>query len=237
MSAIQDSVPVPGTINGDTAAAAIAGAKPAVRLTDSTLRDGSHAVAHQFTLDHVVAITGALDAAGVQVIEVTHGDGLSGSTFNYGFGRHTDAEPVATAVQTVDRAKIAVLVLPGLGTVENLREVHGVGATVARVATHSTEADVSVEHFGAARELGMETVGFLMLSHRIGPDALAKQARIMADAGCQCVYVVDSAGALLPDGVRDRVQALVAELGTDAQVGFHGHQNLSLGVANSIVAY
>ena len=137
----------------------------------------------------------------------------------------------------MDRAKIAVLVLPGLGTVENLREVHGVGAQVARVATHCTEADVSVQHFGAARELGMETVGFLMLSHRIGPDELAKQARIMADAGCQCVYVVDSAGALLPDGVRDRVQALVAELGDDAQVGFHGHQNLSLGVANSIVAY
>ena len=128
MGAIQDSVPVPGTVNGDTAAAAIAAAKPAVRLTDSTLRDGSHAVAHQFTLDHVVAITGALDAAGVQIIEVTHGDGLSGSTFNSGFGRHTDAELVATAVQTVDRAKIAVLVLPGLGTVENLREVHGVGA-------------------------------------------------------------------------------------------------------------
>ena len=247
MSAIQDSIPVNGTANvnanvGAATASTVPAtpakpAKPAVRLTDSTLRDGSHAVAHQFTLDHVVAITGALDAAGVQVIEVTHGDGLSGSTFNYGFGRHTDAELVATAVQTVDRAKIAVLVLPGLGTVENLREVHGVGARVARVATHSTEADVSVEHFGAARELGMETVGFLMLSHRIGPDALAKQARIMADAGCQCVYVVDSAGALLPDGVRDRVQALVAELGTDAQVGFHGHQNLSLGVANSIVAY
>jgi len=130
-----------------------------------------------------------------------------------------------------------VLVLPGLGTVENLREVHGVGAQVARVATHCTEADVSVQHFTAARQLGMETVGFLMLSHRIGPDELAKQARIMADAGCQCVYVVDSAGALLPDGVRDRTQALVAELGSDAQVGFHGHQNLSLGVANSIVAY
>ena len=130
-----------------------------------------------------------------------------------------------------------MLVLPGLGTVEDLREVHGVGAEIARVATHCTEADVSLQHFAAARELGMETVGFLMLSHRIGPDELAKQARIMADAGCQCVYVVDSAGALLPDVVRDRVQALVAELGADAQVGFHGHQNLSLGVANSIVAY
>jgi 4-hydroxy 2-oxovalerate aldolase len=211
--------------------------KSAVRLTDSTLRDGSHAIKHQYTEDHVVTIAGALDKAGIGVIEVTHGDGLAGSTFNYGFGLRTDAQLVEAAVKAVDRAKIAVLVLPGLGTVENLREVHGVGAQVARVATHCTEADVSVQHFTAARELGMETVGFLMLSHRIGPDELAKQARIMADAGCQCVYVVDSAGALLPDGVRDRTQALVAELGSDAQVGFHGHQNLSLGVANSIVAY
>ena len=224
------STTVTTTGNGTTS-------KPAVRLTDSTLRDGSHAIKHQYTEDHVVKIAGALDKAGIQVIEVTHGDGLSGSTFNYGFGLRTDAQLVEAAVKAVDRAKIAVLVLPGLGTVENLREVHGVGAQVARVATHCTEADVSVQHFAAARELGMETVGFLMLSHRIGPDELAKQARIMADAGCQCVYVVDSAGALLPDGVRDRTQALVAELGSDAQVGFHGHQNLSLGVANSIVAY
>lgn len=211
--------------------------KPAVRLTDSTLRDGSHAIKHQFTEEHVVKIVGALDAAGLPVIEVTHGDGLSGSTFNYGFGLRTDAELVDAAVRTAKRAKIAVLVLPGLGTVENLREVQGVGARIARVATHCTEADVAVQHFGAARELGMETVGFLMLSHRIGPEPLARQARIMADAGCQCVYVVDSAGALLPNDVRDRVQALVTELGADAQVGFHGHQNLSLGVANSIVAY
>jgi 4-hydroxy 2-oxovalerate aldolase len=144
---------------------------------------------------------------------------------------------VAAAVRAATRATIAVLVLPGLGTVHDLKQVHSAGAQIARVATHCTEADVSVEHFTAARELGMETVGFLMLSHRIGPEQLAKQARIMADAGCQCVYVVDSAGALLPDMVRDRVQALVAELGDDAQVGFHGHQNLSLGVANSIVAY
>ena len=211
--------------------------KPFVRLTDSTLRDGSHAVRHQFTTADVRRVVAGLDTAGVSVIEVTHGDGLAGSSFNYGFGRHTDVELVAAAVQTATRAKIAVLVLPGLGTVHDLKEVHSAGARIARVATHCTEADVSVEHFTAARELGMETVGFLMLSHRIGPDQLAKQARIMADAGCQCVYVVDSAGALLPDMVRDRVQALVAELGDDAQVGFHGHQNLSLGVANSIVAY
>jgi 4-hydroxy 2-oxovalerate aldolase len=212
-------------------------AKPFVRLTDSTLRDGSHAVRHQFTTADVTAVVSGLDAAGVPVIEVTHGDGLAGSSFNYGFGRCTDAELVAAAVRTVKQARIAVLVLPGLGTVENLKQVHGAGAQIARVATHCTEADVSIEHFAAARELGMETVGFLMLSHRVGPDELAGQARIMADAGCQCVYVVDSAGALLPDMVRDRVQALVAELGEDAQVGFHGHQNLSLGVANSIVAY
>ncbi len=211
--------------------------KPYVRLTDSTLRDGSHAVRHQFTTADVTAVASGLDAAGISVIEVTHGDGLAGSSFNYGFGRHTDAELVAAAVRAVKRARIAVLVLPGLGTVHDLKEAHGAGAQIARVATHCTEADVSIEHFTAARELGMETVGFLMLSHRIGPDELAKQARIMADAGCQCVYVVDSAGALLPDMVRDRVQALVAELGDDAQVGFHGHQNLSLGVANSIVAY
>ncbi|WP_420123255.1 4-hydroxy-2-oxovalerate aldolase [Nakamurella sp.] len=211
--------------------------KPFVRLTDSTLRDGSHAVRHQFTIENVTDVVTALDTAGISVIEVTHGDGLAGSSFNYGFGRHTDVELVSAAVRAATRAKIAVLVLPGLGTVHDLKQVHGAGARIARVATHCTEADVSVEHFTAARELGMETVGFLMLSHRIGPEQLAAQARVMADAGCQCVYVVDSAGALLPDMVRDRVQALVAELGDDAQVGFHGHQNLSLGVANSIVAY
>ena len=210
---------------------------PAVRLTDTTLRDGSHAVRHQFTTDQVARIAGDLDSAGVQVIEVTHGDGLSGSTFNYGFARHTDVELVGAAVAAVRRAKIAVLLLPGLGTVPDLHAAHAAGATVARVATHCTEADVSAQHFAAARALGMETVGFLMLSHRVGPEHLSGQARIMADAGCQCVYVVDSAGAMLPGGATDRVAALVAELGADAQVGFHAHQNLGLGVANSMAAY
>ena len=208
-----------------------------LRLTDTTLRDGSHAVRHQFTLQNVRDISGALDAAGVQVIEVTHGDGLAGSSFNYGFARHTDVELVTAAVESVQRAKVAVLLLPGLGTVHELKAAREAGASIARVATHSTEADISVQHFAAARDLGMETVGFLMLSHKNTPEGLAKQARIMADAGCQCVYVVDSAGALLMGGVRDRVSALVAELGDDAQVGFHGHQNLSLGVASSVVAY
>jgi 4-hydroxy 2-oxovalerate aldolase len=211
--------------------------KAPVRITDTTLRDGSHAVRHQFTERQVRDVAGALDKAGVQVIEVTHGDGLNGSSFNYGFSKVRDIELVAAAVDEVEQARIAVLMLPGLGTVADLREAQGVGAQVARVATHCTEADVSIQHFQAARELGMETVGFLMLSHRAEPAELAAQARIMADAGCQCVYVVDSAGALLPDSARARVEALVQELGDDAQVGFHGHQNLSLGIANSIAAY
>lgn len=212
-------------------------AKVPVRFTDTTLRDGSHAVRHQFTERQVRDVAGALDRAGIQVIEVTHGDGLNGSSFNYGFSKVRDIELVAAAVDEVERARIAVLMLPGLGTVADLREAQSVGAQVARVATHCTEADVSIQHFQAARDLGMETVGFLMLSHRAEPDELAAQARIMADAGCHCVYVVDSAGALLPDSAAARVTALVQELGDDAQVGFHGHQNLSLGIANSIAAY
>ena len=208
-----------------------------VRITDTTLRDGSHAVRHRFTEQQVRTVARALDQASVEVIEVTHGDGLSGSSFNYGFSLVRDIDLVAAAVDEVKNARIAVLLLPGLGTVADLRQARDAGAQIARVATHCTEADVSIEHFQAARELGMETVGFLMLSHRVEPSELAAQARIMADAGCQCVYVVDSAGALMPDSTRERVAALVDELGTDAQVGFHGHMNLSLGVANSIEAY
>jgi 4-hydroxy 2-oxovalerate aldolase len=207
-----------------------------VRLTDSTLRDGSHALAHQFTEGQVRAVVHALDRSNVEVIEVSHGDGLGGSSFNYGFSRVSEFDLIAAAVEEADHAKIAVLLLPGLGTVEDLRHAHEVGASVARIATHCTEADVAVQHFGAARELGMETVGFLMLSHRIGPAELAGQARIMVDAGAQCVYVVDSAGALVLSDAQARVRALVEEIGPHAQVGFHGHQNLSLGVANSVLA-
>src|SRR5580658_3156151 len=207
-----------------------------VRLTDSTLRDGSHAVAHQFTEEQVRGVVHALDASNVEVIEVSHGDGLGGSSFNYGFSREEEFDLIAAAVDEATRAKIAVLLLPGVGTIDDLRHAHDVGASVARIATHCTEADVSVQHFGAARDLGMETVGFLMLAHRIGPQELARQARIMVDAGAECVYVVDSAGALVLSDAQTRVQALVTEIGRDAQVGFHGHQNLSLGVANSVLA-
>jgi 4-hydroxy 2-oxovalerate aldolase len=207
-----------------------------VRITDSTLRDGSHAMRHRFTEAQVRAVVSALDGAGVEVIEVTHGDGLGGSSFNYGFAAVDDIALVRAAVDEAVRAKIAVLMLPGLGTVEDLRRAADAGASVARIATHCTEADVSVQHFGAARDLGLETVGFLMLAHRIDPAGLARQARIMVDAGAECVYVVDSAGALVLSDAQQRVRALIDEIGAQAQVGFHGHQNLSLGVANSVLA-
>jgi 4-hydroxy 2-oxovalerate aldolase len=172
--------------------AATGNTAPKIRLTDSTLRDGSHALAHRFTEGQVRGVVHALDAAGVEVIEVTYGDGLGGSSFNYGFSAVDDIKLVAAAVDEAARAKIAVLLLPGLGTVHDLQLARDAGASVARIATHCTEADVSLQHFAAAREMGMETVGFLMLAHRIGPEELAKQARIMVDGGAQCVYVVDS---------------------------------------------
>ncbi|GIJ71018.1 4-hydroxy-2-oxovalerate aldolase [Virgisporangium ochraceum] len=207
-----------------------------VRITDSSLRDGSHAKRHQFTAAEVGAVVAALDAAGVPVIEVTHGDGLGGSSFTYGFSHTPEQELIKVAVATARASRIAFLMLPGVGVKDDILAAADNGAAVCRIATHCTEADISVQHFGLARERGLETVGFLMMAHSSPPEALAKQARVMADAGCQCVYVVDSAGALVLDEVGDRVAALVAELGDDAQVGFHGHENLGLGVANSVLA-
>ena len=216
----------------------VAGGECDLRITDSTLRDGSHAMSHQFTEEQVRGVVSALDRAGVQVIEVSHGDGLGGSSFNYGFSKVDEFDLSAAAVDEATRAKIAILMLPGLATVKHLKRAEAVGASVARIATHCTEADVSIQHFDEARALGMETVGFLMLSHSTTPEVLARNARTMVDAGAQCVYVVDSAGALVLSDAQERVQAVIDEVGRDgAQVGFHGHQNLSLGVANSVLAY
>ncbi|MDT7782988.1 MAG: 4-hydroxy 2-oxovalerate aldolase [Pseudonocardiales bacterium] len=171
--------------------------RPVLRLTDTSLRDGSHHKRHQFTVDDVRSIVAALDGAGVPVIEVTHGDGLGGSSFNYGFSHTPEQELIKVAVETAQQAKIAVLMLPGVGVKDDILVSQDNGASIVRIATHCTEADVSVQHFQLARERGLETVGFLMMAHSQPPEALAKQARIMADAGCQCVYVVDSAGALV----------------------------------------
>jgi len=208
-----------------------------VRVTDSTLRDGSHAVRHQFNEAQVRSIVRGLDRAGVPVIEVSHGDGLGGSSFVYGRAAVDDITLIRAAVDEARTARIAALMLPGVGTSEDIAAVADAGAAVIRIATHCTEADISVQHFGVARDLGLETVGFLMLAHRIGPEALARQARIMVDAGAECVYVTDSAGALVLDDVTDRVEALLAEVGGEAQIGFHGHQNLSLAVANTAYAF
>jgi 4-hydroxy 2-oxovalerate aldolase len=207
-----------------------------VRMTDTCLRDGSHAKAHQFTEAQVREVVSALDAVGMPVIEVTHGDGLGGSSFNYGFSLTNERLLMKAAVESAKQAKIAALMVPGIGTLDDIRFIQGIGLSIVRVATHCTEADVSIQHFGLARQLGLETVGFLMMAHKATPETLAKQARIMADAGCQCVYVVDSAGALILEDVQHRVEAVVSELGTDAQVGFHGHDNLNIAVANSVIA-
>lgn len=207
-----------------------------LRLTDTCLRDGSHHKRHQFTAEECHDIVAALDASGVPVIEVTHGDGLGGSSFNYGFSKTWEQELIKIAAQTAKRAKIAFLMLPGVGTKDDIRAAQDNGGQICRIATHCTEADVSIQHFGLARELGLETVGFLMMSHTQPPEVLAKQARIMVDAGCQCVYVVDSAGALIMEQTADRVAAIVTEIGDQADVGFHGHENLGLGVANTIIA-
>lgn len=208
-----------------------------VRVTDSSLRDGSHAKEHRFTAEDVGQVVDGLAGAGVPVVEVSHGDGLSGSSYNYGFSAVDERVLMERAVEAAaGRSLIAALMLPGVGTMDDIRACRDIGVSVVRIATHCTEADIARQHFAIARDLGLETVGFLMMSHTQPPEALAAQARVMADAGCQCVYVVDSAGALILDEAGHRVSALVAELGDDAQVGFHGHQNLSLGLANTVLA-
>jgi 4-hydroxy-2-oxovalerate/4-hydroxy-2-oxohexanoate aldolase len=205
-------------------------------LHDNCLRDGMHPKRHQISLEQMVAVASALDAAGVPLLEVTHGDGLGGASVNYGFPAHSDEEYLRAVIPRLKRAKVSALLLPGIGTVEHLRLAHDCGVATIRVATHCTEADVSEQHLSLSRKLGLDTVAFLMMAHMIEPQELARQAKLMESYGAHCVYVTDSAGYMLPEDVTARVAALRAALQPQTEIGFHGHHNLGMGIANSLAA-
>ena len=205
------------------------------RLIDSTLRDGSHAISHQYYAEDVIKIVEGLDRAGVQVIEIAHGDGLGGSSFNYGFSAVPEKELIAQACDTAQQAQIACLMLPGIGLADDLREVRELGVSVARIAVHCTEADITEQHIKVAKDLGMEAIGFLMMAHMNSPEGLVEQALLMQSYGADTIYIADSAGAMTVDDVRRRVSALVTAL--DIPLGVHAHNNLAMAVANSIAAY
>jgi len=205
-------------------------------ISDVTLRDGSHAVRHKFTVENVTKIAAALDEAGVDSIEVAHGDGLGGSSANYGFAKVDDFAKIEAAASVVQKAQIAVLLLPGVGVIPDLEEAYRCGARYVRIATHCTEADISAQHIARARELGFNTTGFLMMSHMVDAEKLVEQALLMEQYGAQCVYVTDSAGAMTTRQYAEKVHAVRAALQPETEVGVHAHQNLSLAVANSVAA-
>jgi 4-hydroxy-2-oxovalerate/4-hydroxy-2-oxohexanoate aldolase len=223
-----------GGVNGGMQTAKLRGRR--ITLHDNCLRDGMHPKRHQISIEQMVTVAAGLDEAGVPLIEVTHGDGLGGASVNYGFPSHTDEEYLRAVIPKLKRAKVSALLLPGIGTVDHLRMAHECGVGTIRVATHCTEADVSEQHMALSRKLGLDTVGFLMMAHLIEPDALVAQAKLMQSYGANCLYITDSAGYMLPDDVTVRVGALRDALEPGTEVGFHGHHNLAMGVANSLAA-
>ena len=207
-----------------------------IYIQDVTLRDGMHAIRHQYSKEQITQIAIALDEAKVDAIEISHGDGLSGGSFNYGFGAHTDWEWLEGIAEKLKHAKLTTLLLPGIGTIHDLKKARDLGVESVRIATHCTEADISAQHIEAAKNMGMDVGGFLMMAHMNEPKKLAEQAKLMESYGADCVYVTDSAGALLMDGVADRIKAFKDVLSEKTEIGIHCHHNLSLGVANTIVA-
>ena len=207
-----------------------------IRAHDMCLRDGMHTRRHQFTIDEMTRVARGLDEAGVPLIEVTHGDGLGGASLNYGFPLHTDEEYLRAVRKVVSRATISALLIPGIGTVDDLHMAADCGIGCVRVATHCTEADVAEQHIAAGRKLGLDTVGFLMMSHMAAPEEILRQAKLMESYGAETVYVTDSAGAMLPDDVTARIGLLRAELAPMTEIGFHGHHNLGMAIANSLAA-
>lgn len=207
-----------------------------IKVHDMTLRDGMHPKRHLMSLEQMLSISKGLDEAGVPLIEVTHGDGLGGSSVNYGFPAHSDEEYLSTVIPAMKQAKVSALLLPGIGTVDHLKMAKELGVHTIRVATHCTEADVSEQHITYARKLDMDTVGFLMMAHMASADKLVEQARLMEGYGANCIYVTDSAGYMLPEDVYEKINAVRQALKPETEIGFHGHHNLSMGVSNSIEA-
>ncbi|RTE65504.1 4-hydroxy-2-oxovalerate aldolase [Amphritea opalescens] len=207
-----------------------------VVLHDMSLRDGMHAKRHQISLEQMVAIATGLDAAGMPLIEVTHGDGLGGASVNYGFPAHSDEEYLGAVIPKLKNAKVSALLLPGIGTVDHLRMANDLGVNTIRVASHCTEADVTEQHIGLAAKLEMDTVGFLMMAHMASPEKILEQARLMESYGANCIYCTDSAGYMLPDEVTEKIGLLRAELNPTTEVGFHGHHNMGMAIANSLAA-
>ena len=204
------------------------------RVVDMTLRDGMHAVDHQFTPEQMTDVARALDDARMDVVEVSHGDGMGGSSINYGFSAASTGEYLDAVAPELTDTQLSVLLLPGIGTVEDLDLAAEKGADICRLATHVTEADVSEEHFEYVTDRGLEADGVLMLGHMAPPETVLEQAALMEGYGADAVYIMDSAGAMLPSDVRDRVGLLSDELSID--VGFHAHNNLGLGIGNTLAA-